>query len=597
MARVQKKTFNNPDSAEREYTRLLLRFAAGLHRDVNTLLIPKLPLIKAQFDVVARTDTWTDTLDAEMADLRVRAQNETGIVVSRLPGQFMAISRFNERQFRMVAKANTGREIPAATTGAPGPAILGLNVFRTEPYLVPLAEGWIKANTDLIKSLPTQLHTNLEGIIRRGVMNGVSVKDLAGQIKDRYGVNNYRATLIAQDQTLKLNADLTRYRLQSVGVREYIWRTVQDNRVRPHHVERNGKTYAFDKPPAGGQHPGQEVRCRCRAEAVWPKEEEPAVTPVAPAQVTPPPVVPRRPRKPPTFRAIPPDDLMGEAPGFDYYSNTSTVQQNWHQASFVSAPLFLKKLVRRYADENLHIQRTSGRGAYYRRSDKTLNMGGYKQTDLDGQATWRHEYGHHVDYEKGKVSQTINFRTAFDKDRDLVLRTSAADDVADKLTDRYTAQTEKMTTFQAEQFFTERFNKAGVNFNDLIALLHKDTVLLNGVSAESRMFLLSRLLGALESGNVRRFATALLGGEKIRAFHLGNAGMFSDLIGSLTRNKVLGWKFGAGHSDSYYKLYENDAMEVFANFFSLYGGTTHRAWGQILKKFVPEMDKVFRSYT
>ncbi|MEN9589133.1 MAG: hypothetical protein RLZZ481_919, partial [Pseudomonadota bacterium] len=94
----------------------------------------------------------------------------------------------------------------------------------------------------------------------------------AAEIKARYGVTDARATLIAQDQTLKLNSDLTRYRLLSVGVKEYIWRTVGDTRVRYSHAERNGKTYSFDKGPAGGSHPGLEVRCRCRSEAKWPDE-------------------------------------------------------------------------------------------------------------------------------------------------------------------------------------------------------------------------------------------------------------------------------------------------------------------------------------
>jgi SPP1 gp7 family putative phage head morphogenesis protein len=156
--------------------------------------------------------------------------------------------------------------------GAPSSSLLGVNVFRSEPVLKPLAEGWVSENTSLIKSLPTRLHPELEGIVRRGVMNGQSVKDIKEQIKARYGVSDYRAKLIAQDQTLKLNADLTRYRLQSVGVERYVWRSVQDSRVRPEHADRNGNEYSW-KEGAGGSHPGQEVRCRCRAEAVWGEED------------------------------------------------------------------------------------------------------------------------------------------------------------------------------------------------------------------------------------------------------------------------------------------------------------------------------------
>ena len=265
----KKTTFNSPDSLEREYTRLLLRFSKMLQRDVNTVLIPQLPHIKAEFERDVKHDSWADTLDSIMAELGRLAAAGMATVFQKLPGYFTAISKFNEGQFKMVVKANTGLDLPPVMPGAPSSSILGVSVFRSEPYLKPLAEGWISENTSLIKSLPTRLHPELEGIVRRGVMNGVSVKDLSKQIKDRYGVTDYRAKLIAQDQTLTLHSDLTEYRLKSVGVKEYTWRTVGDSRVRPEHVERNGKVYSWDKPPSGGQHPGKEVRCRCRAEAVW----------------------------------------------------------------------------------------------------------------------------------------------------------------------------------------------------------------------------------------------------------------------------------------------------------------------------------------
>lgn len=269
---AKKATFNNPDSQEREYVRLLLSYSKKLQADVNRVLLPRIDDIVLQYKVESRTDTWADTLDALMAELALLALDGANAVFQKLPGMFAAISKFNEGQFKLVVKANTKLTLPPVMPGAPSSAVLGVSVFRSEPFLKPLAEGWIRENTSLIKSLPTRLHSELEGIVRRGVMNGTSVKDIRDQIKERYGVTDYRAKLIAQDQTLKLNGDLTRYRLQSVGVKEYTWRSVQDSRVRPEHAERNGKVYAWNKPPSGGQHPGQEVRCRCRAEAIWDEE-------------------------------------------------------------------------------------------------------------------------------------------------------------------------------------------------------------------------------------------------------------------------------------------------------------------------------------
>ena len=265
---MAKKHLSNPDSAEREYTRLLLAFSRKLARDVNAVLLPEIGTIKAQFGGESRADAWTDYLALLMADIAAKAYRHIEILTPKLPNQFEIVSKHNDRQFKMVVKANTGLDLPPVTPGAPR-SLLGVSPFRTEPYLAPLAEGWIAENASLIKSLPTRMHPEIEGIIRRGVMIGEAVKTLKDKIKDRYHVTDYRAKLIAQDQTLKLNSDLTRLRLQSVGVKEYIWRTVNDSRVRPDHIEREGKTYSWDKPPSGGEHPGHEVRCRCFAEPIW----------------------------------------------------------------------------------------------------------------------------------------------------------------------------------------------------------------------------------------------------------------------------------------------------------------------------------------
>lgn len=254
----KKTTFLPPDSQEREYTRLLLRFSRDMQRDVNQLLIPRIGEIKQQFDREMRGDGWIDDLAQIMLWLAQRADSLLGSLLPKVTTISNAINRHNDRQFQLVVKANLGKDVGA----------IGVNVFRNEPFLRPLSAAWIKTNTDLIKRLPTRFYPELEGIIRRGVTNGMSVKDIQSEIKSRYGVSDFRARLIAQDQTLKFHSQLTEYRLKSIGVEKYIWRSVQDSRVRPDHAERNGKEFSWDKPPYDGN-PGQPVRCRCRAEAVW----------------------------------------------------------------------------------------------------------------------------------------------------------------------------------------------------------------------------------------------------------------------------------------------------------------------------------------
>ena len=109
---AKKTTFNNPDSQEREYTRSLLRYSKQLQADVNSVLLSRLPGLKAEYDIDARTDSWVDTLDSLMAELARTALTAMGSVVTKLPGMFSAVSKFNEGQFKLVVKANTGLPLP-----------------------------------------------------------------------------------------------------------------------------------------------------------------------------------------------------------------------------------------------------------------------------------------------------------------------------------------------------------------------------------------------------------------------------------------------------------------------------------------------------
>lgn len=47
----------------------------------------------------------------------------------------------------------------------------------------------------------------------------------------------------------------------------YIWRTVDDDLVRPEHADREGKVFSWENPPKGGN-PSESLNCRCWAESL-----------------------------------------------------------------------------------------------------------------------------------------------------------------------------------------------------------------------------------------------------------------------------------------------------------------------------------------
>ncbi len=146
-------------------------------------------------------------------------------------------------------------------------AAAGVDVFTAEPNIGALVPAWVAENVALIKSIPNGYLDQVEQTVTRGVRAGQRPEDLAKDIRERYAVSESRAMLIARDQIGKFVAQVNEARQQAMGIKEYVWRTVNDNRVRPEHSEREGQRYAWADAPEGG-HPGADFQCRCYAEPV-----------------------------------------------------------------------------------------------------------------------------------------------------------------------------------------------------------------------------------------------------------------------------------------------------------------------------------------
>lgn len=81
------------------------------------------------------------------------------------------------------------------------------------------------------------------------------------------GMARRHANFIARDQMGKFSSAINHAHAQNIGAKRFVWRTMEDSRVRPEHAERDGKTYNYSNPP-DGELPGDPVRCRCIAETI-----------------------------------------------------------------------------------------------------------------------------------------------------------------------------------------------------------------------------------------------------------------------------------------------------------------------------------------
>lgn len=132
----------------------------------------------------------------------------------------------------------------------------------------------VAENVSLIKSIASQYHTEVEGLVMRSVSAGRDLSFLSKELSHRFGVTARRAKLIAKDQNNKATAVFTRVRQQEAGIEEAVWlHSHGGNEPRPTHVANSGKKYKISEgwlDPAVGRHiwPGTEINCRCVSKPV-----------------------------------------------------------------------------------------------------------------------------------------------------------------------------------------------------------------------------------------------------------------------------------------------------------------------------------------
>lgn len=130
--------------------------------------------------------------------------------------------------------------------------------------------SWVKDNTALITKLTDNERERARKTVQAHVQEGTSYKDLTRQIQDDLDVGKARARLIARDQTLKANSQITEANHRSAGVTQFRWVANRDERTRPLHRAINGRLYAYPSGHPSEGIPGTHFQCRCFAYPVIP---------------------------------------------------------------------------------------------------------------------------------------------------------------------------------------------------------------------------------------------------------------------------------------------------------------------------------------
>lgn len=153
-----------------------------------------------------------------------------------------------------------------------------------------LVQAEIERQHSLIQSIPQEI---LDAV-REAFYESTRASELAERIQSLGDFGRNRANLIARTETSRFASTLTMVRSQHIGSEEYIWRNVNDARVRPalslpartfsrlntlgmgSHRMLGGTVQRWDSPPIAmpngtRAHPGMVPNCRCFAEPILPE--------------------------------------------------------------------------------------------------------------------------------------------------------------------------------------------------------------------------------------------------------------------------------------------------------------------------------------
>jgi len=239
-----------PQRAERGYRSEILQIIDAVHDDVVAMMVPQLDRL------VREAGLRGDAVRTDVGDIGAFVDGIEGRITARLNNRHLrdlesrVTAYFNEtslEQRRQLIK-QIRRAVAIDAVPPDGPIAVQLRL-------------WLRENVKLIQSLAGSYVQEVSKLVLRGVAAGDRATVIADQLQQRWTVSRSKAKFIARDQISKLNGALTKQRQTGLGVKEYIWRTSRDERVRETHLQKEGRKFRWDRPPADTGHPGQDFQC------------------------------------------------------------------------------------------------------------------------------------------------------------------------------------------------------------------------------------------------------------------------------------------------------------------------------------------------
>lgn len=128
---------------------------------------------------------------------------------------------------------------------------------------------WEKDNVEWASAIIKDSIMETKSIIYSAYIDGKTSNEIYGEIKKGHSSSLRRNKALVINRVANINTEITKQKHLDAGIKEYIWQTRRDERVRESHRRLHGKKFSWDSPPEtdGGRHchPGEDYGCRCIA--------------------------------------------------------------------------------------------------------------------------------------------------------------------------------------------------------------------------------------------------------------------------------------------------------------------------------------------
>ena len=120
--------------------------------------------------------------------------------------------------------------------------------IATTPYINELNDAIARYTEEEIDRLLTFIAIGKETL--QGVKKpNRNLTEIYNYIEKRIEVAKRKADFLAKNETNRMVNEYKREEYQTYGITQYVWQTMEDDRVRPYHAALNGKIIDYDEPP------------------------------------------------------------------------------------------------------------------------------------------------------------------------------------------------------------------------------------------------------------------------------------------------------------------------------------------------------------